>query len=336
MRKKILVIFSLMAFILTTACDGYESDTFSTNFPEYNLVLTDDEYNALFYYNMGRMPKGFSGTTSDFAQKRMDHISGGAYADIGRIDDEDIRPIENLPVKKSIKEILKRHAKEKWVEAGGNNRYELNITVDENGMTAIISDSVNQCVIYEFNISMELLEEAERYNYLIYEIPGSDESIYFYCRNEDYITVRTISGDYPENYTDRFYNFIPEGTKIDGNPDVLLQDTLVLSGYKLLDYRAKVELEKKDGIVSGTITYEEGKLLNYYTISFSGVIENGILEFDNYERLHFARCDSYEKYMQQDDSISGYSGKIYFYRTFLLFEDSYTGNAYAFGYDKIK
>lgn len=262
-------------------------------------------------------------------------LGGGAYAILGRIDDEDT--LEELPLKKSITEILKRQTKYKWVEAGYDDGYELNITMNENGLNVLVSDTVNQSTVYEFDISMEQLKEAERYNYLIYEIPGSDESIYFYCRRDDYITVRIISGDYLEGeYAEKLYNFVPDGDNIEKNLNVSLQNIKIFPGYSLFEFPATMSLKEENGVVSGTVTYQKWNKLNSYEISFSGVVEDGILEFSDYECIHFARHYLRWDYLQQADSVEGLSGKIYFYRTFLLLEDPYTGNEYAFGYDKIK
>ena len=340
MRKNYFLIFFVMITSLLCACD----QTDEVKFPEYNVVITDDEYNALLHYYMGLTTSELYDGYGDYSYeyplnqakwKMKGPLGGGAYAIIGRIDYEDT--LEKLPIKKSITEILKRQSKYKWVEAGHDDGYELNIDMNENGLNVLVSDTVNQSTVYEFDISTEQLKEAERYNYLIYEIPGSDESIYFYCRREDYITIRTISGDYLDGKcVEKIYNFVPEGTDIEENLSISLQNIKIFSGNMLFEFQATMKLQEENGVVSGTVTYQKWNKLNSYEMSFSGVVEDGILEFSDYECIHFARYYLRWDYLKQADSVSGLSGKIYFYRTFLLFEDPYTGNEYAFGYDTIK
>ena len=165
----------------------------------------------------------------------------------------------------------------------------------------------------------------------------SDESIYFYCRREDYITIRSISGDYLDGKcVEKIYNFVPEGTGIDENLSISLQNIKIFSKNMLFEFQATMKLQEENGVVSGTVTFQKWDKLDSYEMSFSGVVEDGILEFSDYECNHFSRLYFKGDYLKQADSVSGLSGKICFYRTFLLFEDPYTGNEYPFGYDKIK
>ncbi len=77
-------------------------------------------------------------------------------------------------------------------------------------MTAIMTDTVNNVTLYEFSIDTATLKNSSRHNYLVYDIPDSDENIYLYCRREDYIKIRVIDSSDSDNVKDKYYTFIPE------------------------------------------------------------------------------------------------------------------------------
>ncbi len=96
-----------------------------------------------------------------------------------------------------------------------------------------------------------------------------------------------------------------------------------------------MKIKKENGVYSGTVIREDWNKLNYYEMIYSGEVKDGMLESTDYECIHKVRETKENEYMEQDENIGTIGCKIYFYRTFLLFEDGYSGNKYTFVYDKI-
>lgn len=87
-------------------------------------------------------------------------------------------------------------------------------------------------------------------------------------------------------------------------------------------------------IPEGTATVEPPQALDKALI-YTRAVKGGMLESTDYDCVHKVREMKENEYIEQEENVGNIGCKIYFYRTFLLFEDGYSGNEYTFVYDKI-
>jgi hypothetical protein len=239
---------------------------------------------------------------------------------------------ENLynETKSPIKDILAEHAQIKWVEAGDSVGRKLNIVMDNGNLKASVVDS-DDAVIYEFQIDKKTLDANEKHSYLYAKLSETNEYLYFYCRRDDYIRIRITSGIEPADFKETFITFVPEGTT-ESNPSAdVLSGKYMEAGYYYDGRNSAIKLTLDNGVVTGERYLAETE--ERFVAEFSGKINNGLLEYRDYGCSHYIGKFGEEEF--DKELANDMSGKIFFYETFLLYKDVYSGNEFAYAYDTI-
>lgn len=319
MRKTFIIAITLCTLFLgISGCNnkqetvvGWNADhTAQTN--ECNAILMEGEY--------------YEAMNDSFVKENFDSFTQNAIdKHIGRMD-EDLYNETKSP----IKDILAEHAQIKWVEAGDSERRTLNIAMDNGNLKASVVDS-DGAVIYEFQIDKKTLDTNAKYSYLYAKLSETNEYLYFYCRRDDYIRIRITSGIEPEDFKETFITFVPEGTTVSNPSSDVLNGKYMEAGYYYDGRNSAIKLTIDNGTVTGERYLAETE--ERFVAEFSGKISNGILEYKDYSCSHYIGELGEEEF--DKDLANDMSGKIFFYETFLLYQDVYSGNEFVYTYDTI-